>query len=99
MNKKNLAVMAMILLGATSWVHAKEKTPNIQANTSSLGDSALIDNIAVAATGMGAKEPLSISDTQSNGKRAVQVMGSNGTVCRVPISEGSEPQMMGISCK
>ena len=90
--------MAMILLG-TTWVHAKEKTPNIQANTSSLGNSALINNIALAATGMGAKEPLSISDTQLNGKRAVQVTGSNGTVCRVPISEGSEPQMMGISCK
>ena len=27
------------------------------------------------------------------------VAGSNGTTCRVPVSDGNSPKMMGINCK
>ena len=44
-----------------------------------------------------AKEPLNISETQANGKRVLVVSGSNGTSCKVPISDDNK--MSGISCK
>jgi len=34
-----------------------------------------------------------------SGKRVLVVTGSNGTTCRVPVSDGNPPKMMGINCK
>ena len=48
---------------------------------------------------MGAKEPLEISESNEGGKRVLVVAGSNGTTCRVPVSDGNPPKMMGINCK
>ncbi|MCG7656511.1 hypothetical protein [Wielerella bovis] len=99
MKKNILAWVTVAMLTAVPFASAKDKLPNIQTNTSNITNNAFINNVATAAMGMGVKEPLSISETQANGKRTLLVAGSNSTTCRINISEGDAPKMMGISCK
>ena len=90
--KKISAVLLMLIALPTL---AKE--PQIASNSSGVTDGGLINNIAASAIGMGTKEPLNISEIQANGKRVLVVSGSNGTSCKVPISDDNK--MSGISCK
>ena len=86
MNKLSalIAIAAFAALPAA----AKDKTPDIASNTSSVSDNGF----------MGAQEPLDISETQAGGKRVLVVTGSNGTRFQVPISDGNPPKMTGINC-
>ena len=80
--KKISAVLLMLIA-----LPALAKEPQIASNSSSLTDGGLINNIAASA----------ISETQANGKRVLVVSGSNGTSCKVPVSDDNK--MSGISCK
>ena len=97
MNK--LSVLIAIAAFAALPAAAKDKTPDIASNTSSVSDNGFINSIVTAAKGMGAQEPLDISETQAGGKRVLVVTGSNGTRCQVPTSDGNPPKMTGINCK
>ena len=74
-------------------------TSAIALLVSSVKDAGFINSMASAANGMGAKEPLTISESNDGSKRVLVVAGSNGTTCRVPVSDGNPPKMMGINCK
>ena len=95
--KKLILTSASSLFVASPLAMAKD--PTIAANSSSVTDAGFITSMASAANGMGAKEPLNISETSEGGKRVLVVAGSNGTTCRVPVSDGNPPKMMGINCK
>jgi hypothetical protein len=95
MNKRTTtALLTMLVLAASAGVQAKEKKINIKENSSGL-PAALSDSIAQTSVSMGVKEPISIS---RSGDSAV-VSGSTGTVCRIKLSSGDNPNIMGISCK
>ncbi len=95
MNKRTTtALLTMLVLAASTGVQAKEKKINIKENSSGL-PAALSDSIAQTSVSMGVKEPISIS---RSGDSAV-VSGSTGTVCRIKLSSGDNPNIMGISCK
>lgn len=96
-NKKYAAaaIAAMIATaGGLSVALAKEKQPDIQANTANL-PAELTTSMARTALAMGVKEPLTISKNGNNAK----ISGSNQAVCTVKLSDGAEPKMLGISCK
>ena len=95
--KKLILTSAIALLVASPLAMAKD--PTIASNSSGVKDAGFINSMASAASGMGAKEPLEISESNDGGKRVLVVAGSNGTTCRVPVSDGNSPKMMGINCK
>ena len=95
--KKLILTSAIALLVASPLAMAKD--PTIASNSSSVKDAGFINSMASAANGMGVKEPLTISESNDGGKRVLVVTGSNGTTCRVPVSDGNPPKMMGINCK
>ncbi|WII93115.1 hypothetical protein QEO94_10920 [Kingella negevensis] len=86
----------VLLTASALFANAADKEPQIQSNSSSVTDNAFINSIAAASIGMGAKEPLAISETQANGKQTLIVSGSNGITCRIPVANN---HMTGISCK
>ena len=93
MNKRTTtALLTMLVLAASAGV--QEKKINIKENTSGL-PAALSDSIAQTSVSMGVKEPLTIS---RSGDSAV-VSGSTSTSCRIKLSQGANPNIMGISCK
>lgn len=71
---------------------ALAKAPEISGNTSGINDAILINNVAAAAIGSGAKEPIAIGGNISQ----LVITGSNGTTCTIPLDNG---KMKGISCK
>lgn len=83
--------LALTALALTTPAFAKDKEPEIAANTSGLS-AELSDSIARTAMSMGVKEPLTISKDGANAK----VSGSNTTVCTAKLNDG---KMMGFSCK
>ena len=95
--KKLILTSAIALLVASPLAMAKDLA--ITSNSSSVKDADFINSMASAANGMGAKEPLTISESNDGGKRVLVVAGSNGTTCRVPVSDGNPPKIMGINCK
>lgn len=90
--KRNQTVFALFAMTIAASALAKE--PEIASNSSSINQP-LLNSIAASAIGAGAKEPLDISQ---NGNQVI-VQGSNGTACRIKISEGNPPKMLGVSCK
>ncbi len=99
MNRKTFLTVSAALLLAMPVASAKEKEANIASDTSGISHAQFVNNIALAAIGMGVKEPLNISMSQESGKKVLTVSGSNSTRCRIPVSDGNPPTMNGISCK
>lgn len=91
---KTIRTILLTVFACAAAAPALAKDPNIASNTSSITQP-LLNNIAASSIGAGVKEPLNIS--QSGGQIVVQ--GSNATVCRIKVSEGNPPKMLGVSCK
>lgn len=95
MKIKNFLALSTLAAGLAFSVNAvAAKEIKITANDTPYSE-ADVQKLAAAASGMGVKEPMSLS---KNGG-SVKVSGSSSTQCTFKVGEGSAPQIQGMSCK
>ncbi len=98
MNKHTGAVWLLMVALASTAAVAKDKKIQIASDSSGL-PATLVENIAATSAAMGVKEPLHISSSGEGASRAAVVSGSTGTSCKIKLSAGDSPTIMGVSCK
>ena len=96
MNKRTSAVWLLMMALASTAAVAKDKKIQIASDSSGL-PAALVENIAATSAAMGVKEPLNISISGEGANRAAVVSGSSGASCKIKLSAGGSPTMMGVS--
>lgn len=95
MNIKTAALPLALFLPVAAWAADEVK---IAADTSGL-PAAMVQNIAHSSKSMGVKEPMNVSIKTENGTRYAVITGSSSTSCRVKLSNGNPPTMLGLSCR
>ena len=93
--KKLILTSAIALLVASPLAMAKDLA--ITSNSSSVKDADFINSMASAANGMGAKEPLTISESNDGGKRVLVAAHGNSLRALAKHIEGiSDNDIMGL---
>ncbi|OAM26889.1 MULTISPECIES: hypothetical protein [Eikenella] len=95
MQRKLTILMLALLPIASAWAADSVKI----ANDSSGLPPDLVQNLAHTSKSMGVKEPMNVSVRSEGGARYAVVSGTSGTTCRIKLSNGNPPTILGLSCR
>ena len=94
MQRKLFVLMLAVLPLASAWAG------DVKIGNDSSGlPPELVQNLAQTSKSMGVKEPLNISTRSEGGVRYAVVSGTSGTTCRIKLSNGNPPAVLGLSCR
>ena len=94
MQRKLTVLMLALLPIASPWAS------DVKIGNDSSGlPPELVQNLAQTSKSMGVKEPMNISTRSEGGARYAVVSGTSGTTCRIKLSNGNPPTILGLSCR
>ena len=94
MQRKLTILMLAVLPLASAWAG------DVKIGNDSSGlPPELVQNLAQTSKSMGVKEPLNISTRNEGSVRYAVVSGTSGTTCRIKLSNGNPPTVLGLSCR
>ena len=94
MQRKLTVLMLALLPIASAWAG------DVKIGNDSSGlPPELVQNLTQTSKSMGVKEPMNISTRNEGGASYAVVSGASGTTCRIKLSNGNPPTILGLSCR